>query len=291
VADPVTELAAFFARNTTVPRCGSDPVDQRRAGRRAPLGGHRYGVRHRHSKRHLRGDHSARRGQRDYTGRVVIPGHPARGGETHWQPPLPAADLAVPRLRAAGDRSFPAGRPARTEHGHAPDCARLARDQAGDLADRRAWVPRLIDHSEPARGPRQRHQPSAPSSMTAPAAVGTGSFTPAWRLSTEAGAPQYATTATPTWPLASPSRWPSSPPAWPASASLDCDPPAHSQRPPLPRHRDQITWRLNWEHTTLLTEDARGECTYDIVKISRDRTESIMADLAHYWPLEAAHLP
>ncbi len=44
-------------------------------------------------------------------------------------------------------------------------------------------------------------------------------------------------------------------------------------------------------HTTLPTEDARGECTYDIAEISRDRAEPIMADLAHrYWPAHAAQL-
>jgi hypothetical protein len=55
---------------------------------------------------------------------------------------------------------------------------------------------------------------------------------------------------------------------------------------------EEMTWRLNWEHTTLLIEDARGECIYDIVEISRDRAEQIMADLAHrYWPPAAAELP
>ena len=54
---------------------------------------------------------------------------------------------------------------------------------------------------------------------------------------------------------------------------------------------EEMTWRLNWEHTTLLTDDARGQCTYDIAGIGRDRAEQIMAVLAHrYWPPDAAQL-
>lgn len=46
-----------------------------------------------------------------------------------------------------------------------------------------------------------------------------------------------------------------------------------------------MTWRLNWEHTTLFTEDARGECAYDVAEISRDAAESTMTGLARrYWP-------
>ena len=49
------------------------------------------------------------------------------------------------------------GRPVHVEHGHAPGCARLARDQADDDERRREQIPRLILHSEPAVGPMQRH--------------------------------------------------------------------------------------------------------------------------------------
>jgi hypothetical protein len=51
----------------------------------------------------------------------------------------------------------PAGRPVHVEHGHAPDCARLVRDQAAEDQRRREQVPGLILHSEPAVGPLQRH--------------------------------------------------------------------------------------------------------------------------------------
>ena len=51
----------------------------------------------------------------------------------------------------------PAGRPVHVEHGHTPDCARLARDQAAEDRRRREQLPRLILHSEPAVGQLQRH--------------------------------------------------------------------------------------------------------------------------------------
>ena len=51
----------------------------------------------------------------------------------------------------------PAGRPVHVEHGHTPDCARLARDQAAEDQRRREQIPRLILHSEPAVGQLQRH--------------------------------------------------------------------------------------------------------------------------------------
>ena len=49
------------------------------------------------------------------------------------------------------------GRPIHTELGHAPGCTRLAHDQEAGAAARRARLPRLVEHSEPARGPLQRH--------------------------------------------------------------------------------------------------------------------------------------
>ena len=67
------------------------------------------------------------------------------------------AGLALPRLRAAGHRPVPGGRPVHSELGHAAGCARLARDQATDDALRRDWLPRLILHSDDPVGPVQRH--------------------------------------------------------------------------------------------------------------------------------------
>jgi hypothetical protein len=54
----------------------------------------------------------------------------------------------------------------------------------------------------------------------------------------------------------------------------------------------QLSWRLSWEHTTLLAEDARGDATADIVPVTREEAERIAASLAHrYWPPDAAQLP
>jgi hypothetical protein len=54
----------------------------------------------------------------------------------------------------------------------------------------------------------------------------------------------------------------------------------------------QLAWPLNWEHTTLLAEDARGELGADIVPVSQQKAERIAARLAHkYWPPDAAGLP
>jgi len=49
------------------------------------------------------------------------------------------------------------GRPVHVEHGHAPGCARLARDQAADDAARRDRLPGQVVHSESLVGPVQRH--------------------------------------------------------------------------------------------------------------------------------------
>jgi hypothetical protein len=54
----------------------------------------------------------------------------------------------------------------------------------------------------------------------------------------------------------------------------------------------QLGWQLYWEHTTLLTEDARGGGTAHIVQIDRSDAERIAAGLAaHYWLPDAAQLP
>jgi predicted RNA-binding Zn-ribbon protein involved in translation (DUF1610 family) len=58
--------------------------------------------------------------------------------------------------RLVTDRAA-SGRPIHVKHGHAPGCARLARDQADDNERRRQQIPRLILNSEPPVGPVQRH--------------------------------------------------------------------------------------------------------------------------------------
>jgi hypothetical protein len=53
-----------------------------------------------------------------------------------------------------------------------------------------------------------------------------------------------------------------------------------------------MTWRLRWEHTAMLVEEAHGGADADIAGISRAEAEQITAGLAaRHWPPEAARLP
>ena len=54
----------------------------------------------------------------------------------------------------------------------------------------------------------------------------------------------------------------------------------------------QLTWRLWWEHTAMLVEEARGGCDYDLAEISQSEAGQIAAGLAAgHWPPDAARLP
>ena len=54
----------------------------------------------------------------------------------------------------------------------------------------------------------------------------------------------------------------------------------------------QLTWQLSCEHTTVLAEEARGECGQDVTRISRGDAERITSSLAgRYWPPDAVQLP
>ncbi len=53
-----------------------------------------------------------------------------------------------------------------------------------------------------------------------------------------------------------------------------------------------MTWRLCWEYTSMLVEEAHGGADADIAEISRAEAEQITAGLAaRYWPPDAAGLP
>jgi hypothetical protein len=47
-----------------------------------------------------------------------------------------------------------------------------------------------------------------------------------------------------------------------------------------PDRGQQMTWRLCWEHTTMLVQEAHGGADADITAISRDQAEQITAGLA-----------
>ena len=61
---------------------------------------------------------------------------------------------------------------------------------------------------------------------------------------------------------------------------------------PDPDLGQQMTWRLCWEHTTMLAEEAHGGTDANIAEITRAEAEQITAGLAaRYRPPEAARLP
>jgi RNase P subunit RPR2 len=195
------------------------------------------------------------------------------------------------------------GRPVHVEHGHAPGCARLARDQAADDERRREQLPRLIVHSEDPAGRVRRHWLRERITGDCPRCGWHGYFH------------HYLATIDDDW------------------AAAICDNCYADLRPDVTvtvkfyaarvprflsrggeavaviRQRDrsdhdypdvghfpdigqQMTWRLWWEHTTMLVEEARDGCDYDLAEISRGEAEQIAAGLAaRYWPPGTGRLP
>ena len=61
---------------------------------------------------------------------------------------------------------------------------------------------------------------------------------------------------------------------------------------PFPDLGQAMAWRLWWEHTPMLIDDRRGNCTEDITEIGRRDAGQIAAGLAaRHWPADAARLP
>jgi hypothetical protein len=185
------------------------------------------------------------------------------------------------------------GRPVHVELGHALGCARLACDQAADEERRREQLPRLILHSEPAVGPMQRHLLRECITDDCPRCGWHGYFH------------EYIATVNGDWAAVVcdncfadlhpgitvavrffSARWPT-----------DGEPVAVIRQRTRSDHEfpdigQMMTWRLWWEHTPMLVDDVRGNCTEDIAEIDRESAEQIAAGLAaRYWPPEAASLP
>ena len=60
----------------------------------------------------------------------------------------------------------------------------------------------------------------------------------------------------------------------------------------VPDRGQQMTWRLCWEHTSMLVEEAHGGADEDLAEISRAEADQITAGLAaRHWPPDAARLP
>jgi hypothetical protein len=195
------------------------------------------------------------------------------------------------------------GRPVHIEHGHAPGCARLARDQAADDQRRRDRLPRQIVHSEDPVGPVQRHWLAERITDDCPRCGWHGYFH--HYLATVDG--DWATavcdncyadlhqgiTVTVTFYAARVPRF--DPRAGEAVAVIrqrdrsDHDYPGIGHFPDIGQ---QLTWQLSWKHTTMLIDDRRGNCEWDLAEISRAEVEQIAAGLAaRHWPPDAARLP
>ena len=195
------------------------------------------------------------------------------------------------------------GRPVHVEHGHAPGCARLARDQAADDARRRDRLPRQIVHSEDPVGPVQRHWLTGRITDDCPRCGWRGYFH--HYIATVDG--DWAAvvcdncyadlhpgiTVTVTFYAARVPRF--DPRAGEAVAVIrqrdrsDHDYPGIGHFPDIGQ---QLTWQLSWKHTPMLVDDQRGNCEWDLAEISRAEAEQIAAGLAaRHWPPDAARLP
>jgi hypothetical protein len=197
----------------------------------------------------------------------------------------------------------PAGRPVHVEHGHAPDCARLASDQAAEDQRRRELIPGLILHSEPAVGPLQRHWLRERITDDCPRCGWRGYFH--HYLATVNGDWAAAVcddcyadlhpdiTVTVTFYAARIP--PFDPDAGRAIAVIRQRDRSDHDYPDIGHFPDigqQMTWQLWWQHTAMLVEEAHGGCDYDLAKISRAETEQIAVALAaSYWPPAVARLP
>ena len=190
------------------------------------------------------------------------------------------------------------GRPVHVEHGHAPGCARLARDQAADDAARRDRLPRQVVHSEDAAGPVQRHWLAGRITDDCPRCGWHGYFH------------HYLATVDGDWATAvCDDCYADLHPGITVTVKFFCarfgrDEPFAVIRQRIRSDQDypgighfpdtgqQMTWRLRWEHTAMLVEEAHGGGDADITEFSRAGAEQITGGLAGgHWPPDAAGLP
>jgi hypothetical protein len=213
----------------------------------------------------------------------------------HWDCPSCAQQVTD---RAAD------GRPVHVELGHAPGCTRLAKAQAADDERRRTGLPHLIVNSEPAIGQLQRHWLRERIQDDCPRCGWRGYFhhyiaTIGGDWSTAVCDNCYAdlhpdiTVGLKFYSVRIP-RWARSGGGQAFAVIRQRDRSDHDY-PDVGHFPDigqQMTWRLWWEHTTKLVEEAHGGCDDDLEEVSRDEAEQIAADLAaRCWPAEAARLP
>jgi hypothetical protein len=210
---------------------------------------------------------------------------------------LPPLIWACPGCGQQVTDRAPAGRPVHVEHGHAPDCTRLTRDQAAEDARRREQIPGLIVDSEPAAGPLQLHRLRERIRDDCPRCGWHGYFT---HLATVGGDWAAAIcdycyadlhpgiTITVTFYAA---RRPGLRSADDKTVAVIRQR-ARSDFSYYPDNGQQLDWRLWWQFTAMIAEDEHGSCLYDLPQISRDEAQQIAAGLAaRCWPPDAARLP
>jgi hypothetical protein len=209
---------------------------------------------------------------------------------------LPPLTWACPGCGQPVTDRAPAGRPVHVEHGHAPGCTRLTCDQAAEDARRREQIPGLIVDTEPAAGPVQRHRLRERITDDCPRCGWHGGFN---HLATVGGDWAAAIcghcytdlhpgiTVTVKFYAA---RRPGFRPADDKTVAVIRQ--RHRSDYDYPDNGQQLDWRLWWQFSAMLAEDAHGSCTYDLPQISRDEAEQIAAGLAAgHWPPDAARLP
>jgi hypothetical protein len=291
--DPATELAAYFRARRPVP--DGELIRLTSAARSA---GHNWAgiaaacgvLRH----RDIGGIVSLPGGRIPHTGAGLLYRATQNAVErligSRRYPPLTwkCADCRQPVTDRAGT-----GRPIHIEHGHGHGCRRLRRDQAADAAGRSGRLPVLVAFSEPAVGPVQRHRLTQPIIDDCPRCGWSGYFH------------EYLVTIDSDWSNAvCDNCYADLQPDIAVSVNfLSARSPGITEPFAVIRERtrsdyrfpdlgQQLGWSLCWEHTTALAEQARGECGYDIVPVSREDAEQLAASLAlRYWTPEAAQLP
>jgi hypothetical protein len=294
VDEPLAELAAYFGARARVPdqELIRLTAAARTAGRRWDAIAAACGIR---SYKDIAEVVSPACWEDSDTGAALLFGsaqyslHKLTGSQTYF-PPLhwdcPGCGQQVT------DRA-PAGRPIHVEHGHAPGCARLAANQAAEAEERGMRLPRLIMHSEEPAGTVQRHCLAERITDDCPRCGWHGYFH------------HYLATVDGDWAGAvCDDCYADLHPAltvtvryFSACSPADGDPVAVIRQRTrsdyeFPDLGQMLTWRLSWQHTTMLIDDRRGNCEWDLTGISRQQAEQIAAGLAaRHWPPDAVRLP
>jgi hypothetical protein len=208
----------------------------------------------------------------------------------HWDCPGCGQQVA--------DRA-PAGRPVFIEHGHKPDCVRLADDQATEDQHRADRLPGLLVHSEDPTGALQRHWLAEPITDDCPRCGWYGYFH------------HFIATVDGDWSVAvCDNCYADLHPDitvtvgyFKACSPIDRKPVAairqrtrsdhdYPDRGHFPDRGQMLTWRLSWIFTPMLVDDRRGNCDFDIIEISCGEAGQIAAGLAaEHWQPAAARLP